>query len=405
MQRGSVLRQAMDAGAVYPSSLYVHIPFCRAKCAYCDFNSYAGLDDLHVPYMEALGKEMAQYGARWAGVPLRTIYIGGGTPTTLPFALLARLLEACHRHFHVLSEAEITIEANPGTVNRPTLAGLRQQGVTRLSLGVQSLDDRMLHVLGRIHTANQAVDTYLTARDVGYDNINIDLIYGLPGQSLAEWQRTLEDALALAPDHLSLYALTLHEETPLAREIRRGAWPALDDDLAADMYTWALHELETNGYRHYEISNWAAKRKLRSGHIEEDYALCHHNLTYWLDKPYIGLGAGAHSYLEQRRYWNKTYPEDYIRCLWVGQSPVEGEEAIDRATEMAEVMILGLRLMEGVSYERFAARFGCDLRDIYRNALGSLEGLGLLHVGPECVRLTERAYLLGNEVFERFLPG
>ncbi len=393
----------MVATANCPSSLYIHIPFCRAKCAYCDFNSYAGLEDLYALYVEALCKEMGQYSVRWPKLRLRTIYIGGGTPTVLSLTLLSRLLEACHGHFHVLSEAEITIEANPGILDRLTLVGLRQRGVTRLSLGVQSLDERMLRVLGRIHTVGQAIGTYCMARDAGYGNINLDLIYGLPGQSLPEWQETLEKAAALAPDHLSLYALTLHEETPLARGIKSGVLPALDDDLAADMYNWALKALEARGYQHYEISNWAGQRKSAAGEGREGYAVCHHNLTYWLDEPYIGLGAGAHSYLAQRRYWNTARPQDYIRCLQAGQRPVEGEEIIDQATEMAEVMILGLRLMEGVSYERFAARFGRDLRDIYCAVLNPLEGLGLLQVGAEGVRLTEQGYLLGNEVFERFL--
>jgi len=378
-----------------PSSLYIHIPFCRAKCHYCDFNSYSGLEALHEPYVAAVSGEIAQWAKEWPTLEWQTIYIGGGTPSVLAPELVAQLLAACGALWRVAEGAEITQEANPGTVDEAQLAAWRRLGIARLSLGVQSLNDDLLRLLGRIHTAQEAVNTFRLARQAGYDNINLDLIYGLPGQSLAQWQETLRAALALQPDHLSLYALTLHEETPLAQQIAHGVLPALDDDMAAEMYTWARRELQAQGWLHYELSNWAARPD----------AICRHNLTYWLDQPYLGVGAGAHSYLGRRRFWNVSQPDAYIQRITAGEQPVAEAEQIDAATEMAEVMMLGLRLTEGVSYRRFRQRFGCDLRDVYAVELRALTRYDLINVGAERVRLTERGYLLGNEVFERFLPA
>lgn len=376
-----------------PSSLYIHIPFCQSKCAYCDFNSYAGLERLQESYVAALLAEMDLAAARCPDLALRTIYVGGGTPTLLPAEQLRRVLDGCRARFRVAADAELTVEANPGTLDEAKLAALLAAGVTRLSLGVQTFDDALLRQLGRIHTAQEAVETYRLARRAGLDHINLDLIYGLPGASLGDWQAALGQALDLGPDHLSLYALTLHDETPLARAIAQGRAPRLDDDLAADMYLWALEALGQAGYTHYEISNWA----------RGDSAICQHNLTYWLDLPYLGLGAGAHGYLERRRYWNVALPAIYIDRLREGQPPTEGDEFIDRAAEMSEMMILGLRLMAGVSEARFAARFGVTMRDVYGAEIDDLARLGLLLADPEGIRLAPPGYLLGNDVFERFV--
>jgi oxygen-independent coproporphyrinogen III oxidase len=381
-----------------PASLYIHIPFCQLKCAYCDFNSYPGLEMLHQPYVCALSLEMALYQARYPELALETIYIGGGTPTVLPQELLAQTLQACRQHFQIHAEAEISVEANPGTVDERKLDALRRAGVNRLSLGAQSLNDRLLRLIGRIHNAEQVAHTFRLARGAGYDNINLDLMYGLPEQSTADWQDTLAKALALSPEHLSLYALTLHDETPLAQRIARGALSALDDDLAADMYSYARSLLAANGYEHYEISNWA-KRTERAGRSFR----CRHNLTYWLDQTYIGIGAGAHSYCARQRYWNVSRPEEYIRRLATGGSPIADSEDIGRRTEISEFMILGLRLIEGVTDERFARRFGCEMRSLYASEIDALAAQGLLIVARDRIRLSERGHLLGNEVFERFL--
>ncbi len=379
-------------------SLYIHIPFCRAKCAYCDFNSYSGLDHVFEKYVRALQTEM-----RWVGwgcaLKVNTIYLGGGTPTVLPLALLGEILDACRARFMMAEGVEITVEANPGTVEGGYLAGLLEMGVNRLSLGVQSFHDDELRLLGRIHTAAQAVETYRLTKRMGFDSINLDLIYGLPRQALSSWQSTLRQAIYLQPDHLSLYGLSVEEGTLLGQRIAQGELPAPDPDLAAEMYTLAEETLDKAGYVHYEISNWA-----QPGHE------CHHNLTYWRNRSYLGLGAGAHSYFDRRRWHNVLSPAEYINRLeagWQGPLPpsVEGMEEVDEPLEMAETMILGLRLVqEGVGLADFRGRFGRELMDVYGREIEEMEQAGLLEVDGERILLTARGRLLGNEVFQRFLP-
>jgi oxygen-independent coproporphyrinogen-3 oxidase len=386
-------------------SLYIHIPFCRAKCAYCDFNSYPGLDHLFEKYVRALQTEV-RWLSQGRSLKVNTIYLGGGTPTVLPLAFLGEILDSCREHFTIAEEIETTVEANPGTVDGGYLAGLLEMGVNRLSLGVQSFCDDELRLLGRIHTAAQAVETYRLARGVGFGNVNLDLIYGLPRQTLSQnpkrpcsWQATLRQAIHLRPDHLSLYCLTVEEDTPLGQRIARGELPVPDPDLAAEMYTLAEETLDRASYVHYEISNWA-----QPGHE------CRHNLNYWRNQPYLGLGAGAHSYFDKKRWHNVLSPAEYITRLeadWPGPFPpsVEEVEEIDKALEKAETMILGLRLVqEGVRLADFRERFGRELMDLYGGEISEMEQAGLLEVSGERVRLTARGRLLGNEVFQQFLP-
>lgn len=431
--------------------LYVHIPFCRARCAYCDFNTYAGLEYLLTDYVAALEREISfQVPQRetWNLEPV-TLYFGGGTPSLLSLAQVERILSALHRTFALAEDAEITLEANPGTVDLAYLQGLRALGVNRLSLGVQSFDEAMLRLLGRIHTAAEAVESYRLARAAGFDNVNLDLIYGLPGQTLAHWQATLAQAVALAPDHLSLYALTLEHDVPLARRIARGELPPPDDDAAAAMYELAEETLATAGYVHYEISNWArrvpsstfhpfgfAQGKVSrftpnmepgTGNLE---LACRHNLLYWRNQPYLGFGAGAHSSLPSpgrrgaggevwMRWRNVLHPAEYIarlpryitvdamyRGLQRGEDVAEEVQDLALPAVMAETMILGLRLVqEGVRFADFRQRFRRDVREVYGVQLAELRELGLLEMDDEAVRLTPRGRLLGNEVFQRFLPG
>jgi len=376
-----------------PASLYLHIPFCRAKCSYCDFSSYPLPAGWYGPYVEALLAEVRAAGAAWQRPPLETLYIGGGTPTALPSALLAQLLQAVRDAFAVRPGAEITCEANPGTVTAESLAALQQAGVNRLSLGVQSFQPHFLQLLGRIHSAAQAREAVALARRAGLQNVNLDLIYGLPGQALADWQSDLEDALALEPEHLSLYSLILEPGTPLEARVACRALPAPSPDLAADMYEFGQARLAEAGFTHYEISNWA-----RPG-LES-----RHNLTYWHDLPYAGCGAAAHSWLRGRRCANVARPEEYI-ARWRGGRPLTAEEECTTpALERAEVMILGLRLLAGVSRPEFRARFGADPTDLYAGAIAESVADGLLEVTAESIRLTPHGLLLGNQVFVRFLP-
>lgn len=422
-----------------PLSLYLHIPFCQRKCPYCDFNTYAGLNRLYEPYAAALAQEVRLAGAAWGRPPVHTVFIGGGTPTVLEPALLEQVLAACREAFDLLPGAEITSEANPGTVDVSRFAALRRLGVNRLSMGVQSFDPEELSFLGRIHTADEAVDAFYAARAAGFDNINLDFIYGLPDQDPDTWRRTLEQAIALGPEHLSLYALTIEEGTPFGEWAAAGRLPYPDPDLAADLYALADEMLASAGYVQYEISNWAKQegkegkggkkgkegkeeKKGKGGNSAPAFPLfpvfpsfpsfaCRHNLTYWLNEAYLGFGPGAHSSANGRRWANikpvATYIERVTAAVAVEPSEapwVEFVEELDERTRMSETMILGLRLIgEGVSFQRFQERHGRPLAEVYGAQIERLASQGLLEVLPDRVRLTPRARLLGNLVFLAFL--
>ena len=369
--------------------LYVHIPFCLAKCGYCDFNSYAGLTRLFAPYGQALRLELNRTLAH-SDLTVDTVYFGGGTPTVAPVSMLVAVLERLQMAGQ--QPVELTVEANPGTVTARRLAVLRAAGINRISLGVQSLHDAELRTLGRVHDRQTALDSIALARRAGFDNLNLDFIFGLPGQSLASWRRTLDQAVALQSEHLSLYALTLEEDTPLARAEAEGRLPPVDDDRAAEMYECAESLLATAGYRHYEISNWA-----RPGHE------CRHNLIYWANEEYVGIGAGAWSRLGDRRWGNLRNPEQYIQRTLAGEAAVEDEELLSQAQFVADAVILSLRLVSGVARDAFAERFGLELEDVYGDRIARLAHVGLLEADRVGIRLTARGRLLGNEVFEQFL--
>ena len=387
--------------AIEPSAqqvaLFVFIPFCKIKCTYCDFNAYANLTRVMEPYADAVAREIER-----AATPIpphaKTVYFGGGTPSIVPVAHIEKILNACEQSFALAPNAEITLEANPGTVDLDKLRVLRALGINRLSLGVQSFDDAMVRRLNRGHTVADALETYDLARRAGFDNINLDFIYGLPLQTLAVWHATLERAIALAPEHLSLYALKVEEDTGLEFQIARGKYPMPDDDLAADMYELAEEMLDVAGYEQYEISNWACRTNCQF--VLQSL----HNLTYWHNEPYLGFGAGAHSYFGSERFWNVLSPVEYIQRIERGESAVAGREEIGRELEMSETMFLGLRLNEGISFVQFEKRFGQDARIKYGRQLRELQELGLIKVSDERVWLTPRGRLLSNEVFWRFLP-
>ena len=381
-------------------SLYVHIPFCRSKCAYCDFNSYARQERLIPAYIDAVLHEASLWAETVVVDRLDTLYVGGGTPSLLPIAETRRLIDGLRERFNIATDAEITIETNPESAAPDHLAALRRLGINRLSLGVQSFDDADLHFLGRIHDAAQAETAYRAARDGAFESVNIDLIFGLPAQTLPQWQASLEKALTLSPNHLSLYSLTIEDGTPLVRSIGAGRCAEPDPDVQADMYSWSSQRLTAAGYDHYEISNWA-----RPGHE------CKHNLTYWHCAPYLGLGAGAHSYLDGYRLANRRRPDKYIKLVsacsqaWPGakMAHVEAIEEPNSERELSDAVIMGLRLVRGVSLNAMGERFGVDLHQRFRLAIHETEALGLLESVDGQIKLTERGRLLGNEVFRRFL--
>lgn len=380
--------------------LYIHIPFCTVKCWYCDFNAYAGLDGLMPAYTEALVREIASLPPAPTGRPagpqtLATLYFGGGTPSRLPLAHLETILTAVVRHHHLRPGAEVSLEANPGDLDRAYLRGLRALGITRLSIGAQSFDDAMLRAMGRRHSGAMVVAAYDLARQVGFAFINLDLLYGLPGQDLAHWQRTLDQALALEPDHLSLYALTVEPGTVYAKRQRQGRLPLPPDDLVAEMYEMAEDRLGAAGYVHYEIANWA----------RSPAAVCQHNLTYWRNQPFLGVGAGAHSFDGARRWANVRPPRLYIARLAQGRSPVAEVTPLSPGLQLAETAMLGLRLVEGLDRAAFRARFGVEVTAVFGQVLADLAPFGLLEVTPDRVRLTRRGRLLSNEVFVRLLEA
>ncbi|HEX6140161.1 MAG TPA: radical SAM family heme chaperone HemW [Candidatus Limnocylindria bacterium] len=378
--------------------LYVHVPFCRLVCAYCDFVTVGGRADALPRYVDALLAEMAM---RPAAGRLETIYFGGGTPSLLPTSDLARLVEAAMDRW-AGQPNEITLEANPSAREAPEWAGLRSAGVNRLSLGVQSLRDADLATLARGHTAAEARAAFRAARAAGFDNVSIDLIYGIPGQSPAGWRAGLRQALALEPDHLSLYALQLAlapdewaaPPRPGALRWRQRMVERQDDAVAVDQYRAAEELLERAGYVHYELSSWALPgRESR------------HNGAYWARRPYTGIGAGAHSYDgATQRSWNERRLDAYLAAVEHGDLPRAAGETLDEPTRAFEAVALGLRRVGGVERAAFAVEFGSDPVARYPEAVAKASAAGLLAVDPGTLRLTDAGRLLANEALVGFAP-
>lgn len=397
---------------MHPYSIYIHIPFCRHRCAYCDFNTYAGQDALIPAYVEALCHEV-KIVARLAGmkIPVFTIYFGGGTPSLLSAENIAQILDVLDSNFLFSKDMEITLEANPGTVSLHLIRGLRSCGVNRLSLGMQSSNPHELQLLERQHDYFDLIHSIAWARQAGFENINMDLIYGLPEQELTSWLASLNRAIDLAPTHLSLYALSIEPGTPMHHWIERGLLEEPDADLAADMYEASSAILADSGYIQYEISNWASQS------INGELLTCKHNLQYWHNLPYLGFGAGAHGYNGAVRIANILSPSKYIdritqhvstTGLLFPQSPATSDMCtIDKKMEMAETMMMGMRLvMEGVSAKSFVERFDVELQDAYPDEIPKLQKMGLVEwVGDnsDVFRLTAKGRLLGNIVFREFL--
>ncbi|MEN6479358.1 MAG: radical SAM family heme chaperone HemW [Anaerolineales bacterium] len=385
-----------------PAGVYVHVPFCLAKCAYCDFSSYAGLAPHYDAYVDAVCAQAVVEAPAWQSVTFISLFLGGGTPTVLSPASLGRILATVRERLPWAAQPEISLEANPGTVTLDSLRALRTLGINRLSLGVQSLQDSELALLGRIHTAAEAVQAVVDARRASFANLNLDLMYGLPRQTLAAWQDTLERALALAPEHLSLYALSLEEGTPLAAQVARGELPEPDADLAADMYLWAEERLATAGYVHYELSNWA---RHSPGDDERPFPAlaCRHNLLYWQNERYLGLGAAAATFDGQQRSVALDHPLAYLAAMHTGQGVIASAETLSPEERLDETVMLGLRLVRGIGWADLERRLGVDARALYAPIIAEQQALGLLAVDDWGMRLTPRGRLLGNRVFAAFL--
>ena len=381
-------------------SLYIHIPYCEARCHYCDFNTYAGRVGEREAYVDALVADLRASASRSEGlaVPLATVFVGGGTPGALGAGLLARVLREVQQSYGLAPGAEVSMEANPNSLTAEMLEALMPLGLNRVSLGVQSFDDGELRSLGRVHTSAQARDAVALVRAAGIPSVGLDLIYGLPGQSLEDWRRNLDTALGLAPDHLSLYGLTLEEGTPFGQAWARGDLTVPDDDAQADMYDLACRAASSAGLPQYEISNFA-----RPGHA------CRHNQVYWENGTYLGVGAGAVSYLGGWRWTRSRRPEVYIRQVRAGAHLFEEGEWLSDAGHLAETLILALRTLPGAIMADVAARFPAVVRDeahleamVVGLTLDLLEG-GLCRLEEGRFFLSDAGRAVANGVMERLL--
>lgn len=373
------------------AGIYIHIPFCRSRCSYCDFATGAYEGALAARYVDALCSEIAAFGAT---EDVETIYLGGGTPSLLSPAQAARILEAVRARFRVSADTEVTMEMNPGTLTLDLLREFRRLGINRASFGAQTFDDRELRRLGRQHTVDDVRLTIEYLRRAGFDNVSFDLIAGLPGQTLDAWSRNLDEALKLRPEHLSLYLLEVHEGTPLAEQIRRGALPLPDDDLAALMYELMIDRACAEGYEHYEISNLCL-------HGYES----RHNTKYWTGEPVYGFGCSAHSYDGARRRWaNERDAARYTQLVEAGDTPIVETTELDEHDAQAEAVFLGLRLLQrGLSLDDYRSRFGTDLRERHAGDMARLSEAGLIYLEDDLLRLTPHGALLSNEVFAAFV--
>ncbi|OQX10630.1 MAG: hypothetical protein BWK76_20400 [Desulfobulbaceae bacterium A2] len=373
--------------------MYLHLPFCRRRCPYCAFAAVAGAEQLIPAYLTALRRELARRAPHWQGRTLQSIYCGGGTPSLIPAEELTALVAECRRTWGAEAEAlETTVEVNPATIDEAALSILRRGGVNRLSIGVQSLRDDELRTLGRLHDAATAVATVRQARSAGFNNLGIDLIFGLPGQTAAQWRETLQRAIELTPEHISLYELTLEENTPFAARQTQGtlALPPEEEVLAMMQLSETL--LPAAGLLRYEIANYA-----RPGRESR------HNRNYWQNGDYLGLGAAAVSCLNGRRWSNERDPARYCEILQAGNDPLVDEETLPPEARFRETVMLGLRTIAGVDLAELQRRFGLDARSYYGDTLNALLRQGLLELAGPHLRLTRTGLPLANRVMAELI--
>lgn len=376
-----------------PTSLYIHLPFCASKCAYCDFNSIVAEGDLSERYHRALLSEIARTGASYGERLFTTLYFGGGTPTLYPAERLSELLAQIRASYDLSLIAEITCEANPGTVTAEGLATMRQAGFNRLSLGVQSLNDRELRLLGRSHDAAQARRAIAEARAAGFENLSLDLINALPGQTVGQWEETLLEAISFRPQHLSCYGLSIEEDTPLSHLVEAGALHPTDDETAIGIYELTHTLCTAFGYEHYEISNFATP-----GHH------CRHNEAYWRNGEYVGIGAGACSYLDGYRLKYDPNPAQWTERVLAGLPPTLVEkEALDDAERAGETLMLALRTAEGLDLEAFGQQFDVDPERFAIRLKALIESGLALPVPGRLVLDPVKGFLLQSEVAQMFM--
>ena len=370
--------------------IYVHIPFCKKKCDYCDFISYCGKDDLIEKYVDSVKKEIDHVKIK---SEITTIYIGGGTPSYIDSKFIVQILEKI-KEKNVAQDAEITIEVNPGTVTQEKLQDYIDCGINRISIGLQTTNDELLKQIGRIHNYEQFLETYKLAKKVGFKNINVDLMLGLPNQRIIDLKESLENVLRLAPKHISVYSLIVEEGTPIANKIKNGKLKLLDDELERDMYWYVKNTLELNGYKHYEISNFAKK-----GYESK------HNMNCWNQMEYVGIGTAAHSYRDITRYSNTEDIKEYIKNVQKGEFEKNRiiHEIQKEEDSKKEFMLLGLRKIDGLKISEFKNKFGDNPIYLYRNELKKLSDEKLIIIQDDNIRLSNKGIDLANLVWEEFV--
>ncbi len=370
--------------------LYLHFPFCQQKCHYCDFNSYAGMEHLLPRYLSAIQQELFMYKVHVSVVD--TIYIGGGTPSLLTISDVTRLFDSLRRNFYIADRAEVTMEVNPGSCTLEKLKVIRMNGVNRLSIGLQSFNNESLKKLGRIHSVEDFIKTYQDAKAAGFTNINVDLIYGLPWQTGEEWQDTLAGVVELNPEHISLYSLTIENDTPFGRDLKAGKLIKIDEELEAEMYENAVKLLKTNGYEHYEISNFAKPGQR-----------CRHNQIYWRNEDYVGIGAGATSYMGRVRFTNVKEIPQYIEKVFGNVYATSEKETLKLEKIIGETIMLNLRMLDGFNMDDLRKRFKTDIDELYGPTIKVLSNQGLLKEEEGQVKLTAHGLMIANQVFMRFV--
>jgi oxygen-independent coproporphyrinogen-3 oxidase len=383
-----------------PAGLYIHIPFCLKKCPYCDFYSITDLS-FQPLFLNALISEMHMIGK--TGLIFDTLYIGGGTPSVLDNAVLDKIIDTAYQCFDISSNAEITLEVNPGTVRLKQLKNYRQTGINRINIGIQSFNPEHLGFLGRIHSARDAETAVKWAQKAGYENIGLDLIYGIPGQSSASWIKDLQTAVAFQPRHLSCYMLSYEPGTPLHNDLQHRIFTPLPEQRVCELYETTVAFLSAHHYGQYETSNFARKDEDSSGIKSALSHASRHNMKYWNFAPYIGLGPSAHSFMDQKRFWNHSSVKKYIRELAAGRLPRAGKESLNREQRWIEAVYLGLRQTKGIAVDKFDKKFGVNFKARYAGIIAGLEEKGLLKVSPNRYALTPKGMLLLDSITTQFI--
>ena len=368
-----------------PAGLYIHIPFCLSKCGYCSFYSIKSINLIH-EYITALKKESSFYRHKFSSFD--TIYIGGGTPSLLTTQQFIKIFTSIYKYFNIDLDAEITVEANPGDISLEYLIKLKDIGVNRLNIGVQSFNDKVLKFFGRRHSAKDALASIEAARQAGFNNLGIDLIYGVHGMSCNTWKNTLQFATSFKPEHISCYQLSLGNNTPLYKRYALEKWHLPDENAELKLFLTTAEELEKDGYMHYEVSNFTRNDKFKS----------RHNQKYWRHVPYLGLGASAHSFLNNKRWWNKAAVKTYLQDIAGGKMPVENSEMLSSEQLQLESLFLGLRTKNGINLESYKMRFGVDLLSVKKTMIEALIKHGLVELSNGFLRPTTRGMAIADSL-------